>query len=187
LRVDESKLPAPAHPGKSEDGSKCGTDLFTRNISKSRTDPFTDPFTFTVGWLKQGHYSNHHNMDVVVLLRYGWPYLNDARKEAAAGEIRKMLRWCLSESLQKDGSFKPQDGDDSVEERTYFAVAFLSRVGFFDQSKRFWTTEDFPESEPIRRKIIEYIGKHQDSGGAGGGYYRDALDELTLKAKAAGE
>ena len=133
---------------------------------------------YPVGWLRRGRYSNHHNMDVAVLLRYGWPSLSDTQKQEAAGEIRKMLRWCLSESLQSDGSFRIEPGQDSVEEQIYFPVAFLARVGYFDKSRRFWTDEDFPEAEGIRQRILAYIERHRASGGAGGGYYQSAMDEL---------
>ena len=139
---------------------------------------------YPIGWLRGGfRYSNHHNMDVVVLLRYGWPYLSDSQKQAVSAEIRKMVRWCVTESLQSDGSFRLEAGEDSIEEQTYFAVAFLARAGYFDKSRLFWTTEEFPGADAHRQAIISFIGKHRASGGAGGGYYQDALDELKIKAK----
>jgi hypothetical protein len=58
-------------------------------------------------------------------------------------------------------------------------VAFLNRIGFFDQSKRFWTNQEFPEADGIRQRIIGYIVKHRDTGGT---YYEDALDELGYDA-----
>jgi hypothetical protein len=131
---------------------------------------------YPVGWLKRGGYSNHHNMDVVTLLRFGWPYLDDAQKKAVSVEIGKMVKWCATESLQPDGSFGQQQ--DSIEENTYFGVEFLDRIGYFDKSRRFWTSEEFPEAAAARLKIIAYIQKHESTGGTGGGYYRDALDAL---------
>jgi len=132
------------------------------------------------GWLENAQYVNHHNMDVVTLFRFGWPQASDAQKNAMATEINKMLQWCLTESLQQDGSFKSSkaDGADSLEEITAWGVAFLNRIGFFDRSKRFWTNQEFPEAEGIRQRIIAFILHHRASGGAGGGYYEDALDEL---------
>jgi hypothetical protein len=139
---------------------------------------------YPVGWLRgRGGYSNHHNMDVAVLLRYGWPFLNDSQKQDVAAELHKMLRWCLTQSLQPDGSFRTEAGEDSIEEQTYFGVAFLARIGYFDPSRRFWTTEDFPDAESRRQAILAFIAKHRASGGAGGGYYQDALDELRIKAR----
>jgi hypothetical protein len=119
-------------------------------------------------------------MDVVTLFKLGWSHASDAQKTAMATEINKMLPWCLTESLQPDGSFKRSeaDGADSLEESTAWGVAFLDRIGFFDQSKRFWTNQEFPEADGIRQRIIAYIVKHRDTGGAGGTYYEDALAEL---------
>jgi hypothetical protein len=118
-------------------------------------------------------------MDVVSLLRFGWPYLKAEQKQMASAEIDKMLRWCLRESLQADGSFRPQIGDDSMEELTYFGVEFLARIGYFDRSRRFWTTDDLPGGEAARQKIVAFIEKHLATGGAGGEYYRSALKDLT--------
>jgi hypothetical protein len=134
---------------------------------------------YPVGWLNGKGYSNHHNMDVVSLLRFGWPYLKAEQKQMASAEIDKMLRWCLRESLQADGSFRPQIGDDSMEELTYFGVEFLARIGYFDRSRRFWTTDDLPGGEAARQKIVAFIEKHLATGGAGGEYYRSALKDLT--------
>ncbi len=134
---------------------------------------------YHVGWLEDGHYTNHNNMDAVVLFKYAWPSMKAEQKNALAVEIRKMLDWCLSDSLQANGSFKlNSDDQDSAEEQTYFGVAFLSRVGFFDKSERFWTTESFPQSAEIKQRITNYILQHQSSGGAGGEYYQNALGLL---------
>ena len=92
-------------------------------------------------------------------------------------EIQKMLQWCLNESLQPDGSFKPHVADGSLEEGVYYGTSFLGRIGFFDKAERFWTDKDFPESEAIRNKIIDYIHKHSSSGGSGGSYYESALED----------
>jgi hypothetical protein len=137
---------------------------------------------YPVGWLDHGGYANHHNMDIVSLLRFGWPYLKPEQKQLASAEIGKMLRWCLRESLQADGSFQQQPGDDSIEELTYFGVEFLARVGYFDRSRRFWTAEEFPEADAARQRIVGFIEKHIDTGGAGGEYYHSALKDLTPPA-----
>lgn len=89
-----------------------------------------------------------------------------------------MLHWCLSESLQPDGSFRSIGEDQSIEEDQHFGVAFLARIGYFDKSVRFWTKEDFPEAEANRQKIIAFIKAHQNSGATGGGYYSSAMQEL---------
>jgi len=133
---------------------------------------------YPVGWLRKGHYCNHHEMDVVTLFKFAWPQASAAQKQAMTVEIQKMLHWCLTESLQPDGSFKVDSSDDSIEEGNSNGVSLLSRLGYFDKSERFWTTQDFPEAAGVREKIIANIKKHLASGGAGGAYYQGALKEL---------
>jgi hypothetical protein len=133
---------------------------------------------YPLGWLERGAYLNHNNMDVVELFRLGWSQATPAQREAMRVEIRKMLNWCLTESLQPDGSFKLQDSDDSLETSISFGTSFLVRLGYFDRSKRFWTDEDFPEVADVRAHIIQFIQAHIHSGGEGGVYYRDTLKDL---------
>ena len=97
-----------------------------------------------------------------------------------------MLHRCLTESLQTNGSFKILEVDVSIEEATYFGVEFLSRIGFFDKSKRFWADQDFPEAEGIRQQIISFI-EHQSGGAAGGSWYHDALKSLNNDKKSDAE
>jgi len=134
---------------------------------------------YPIGWLEDRHYVNHHNMDVVVLFRYAWPFMNEAQKQEASAEIGKMLQWCLKESALPDGSFRRSTGgDDSVEEGEYFGVAFLARAGYFDPSRRFWTTQAFPDAGQLRHRLIDFIEQHKATGAAGGAYYESALKEL---------
>jgi hypothetical protein len=138
---------------------------------------------FPAGWLLNGKHWDHLNMDVAELFRLGWPHASDAQKKAMATELRKMLHWCLTESLQPDGSFKFVEGDNSKEEGTYYGASFLARVGYFEKSKRFWTDQGFPEAASVRQRIISYIVKHQKSGATGGSYYRNALRQLGYRTE----
>jgi len=126
------------------------------------------------GWLTRHGYSNHHNMDVVVLFRYGWKYATPAQQAIIRAEFHKMLDWSLKKSLQPDGSFLVY-GDDSQEDAEYFGTAFLARLGYFDRAKRFWTDENFPEAPKVKERIAAFVRAHLNSGGEGGSYYRDAL------------
>lgn len=74
-------------------------------------------------------------------------------------------------------------GDNSKEESTYYGASFLARVGYFDKSKRYWTNQDFPDSEDVRKRIIGYIKAHLKNGGANGEYYSSALNELDFNAE----
>ena len=134
---------------------------------------------YPVGWNEHGLESNHNNMDVIVLMGASWKAMTAAQRRQGAAEISRMLHWCLTDSLQPDGSFKESPGgDDSIEEGEHFGVGFLARIGYFDKAKRFWTDKDFPEAEANRQHIIAFIKAHQSSGAAGGAYYSSALQEL---------
>jgi hypothetical protein len=133
---------------------------------------------YPVGWLWKGHYWNHNNMDVVTLFQYGWATASDQQRKTMQAEIEKMLHWCLADSLQPDGSFKPNLADGSLEESMEYGVSFLARIGFFDKSKRFWTSQDFPQAVEVRTRILAYVKKHQESGGAGGTQYQGVLEDL---------
>lgn len=133
---------------------------------------------YPVGWREHGVPSNHNNMDVIVLMQASWKSMTNAQRQHTAEEIREMLHWCLTESLQPDGSFRGDFGDDSIEEDEHFGVAFLARIGYFDKAKRFWTNEDFPEAETNRQRIIAFIKAHQSNGATGGAYYSSAMQEL---------
>ncbi len=140
---------------------------------------------YPIGWLENGRYLTHHNMDVVVLFQYAWPHMNEVQRRAASIEIGKMLQWCLKDSVLPDGSFRAgTGGEDSLEEDEYFGVAFLARAGYFDASRRFWTDQPFPEAENLRRRLIDFIQRHKASGAAGGAYYESALRELAAPSPA---
>jgi len=136
---------------------------------------------FPTGSLYEGQHYDHLNMDVAELFRLGWPHASEAQKKAIALELHQLLQWCLTESLQPDGSFKMWIGDNSKEESVYYGASFLSRIGYFDKSKRFWTEEDFPGAESVRQKIIAYIEQHLQSAATGGEYYKSALEDLHYK------
>jgi hypothetical protein len=129
------------------------------------------------GWLDDGHFTDHNNMVVAVLFGFGWHAADPTQRRIMAEQLQKMLDWCLTQSLQKDGSFA-HGGDDSIEENTYFGVAFLCRIGFFDAHRRFWTTKEFPEAPEIRQRIERFIAEHRKSGAVGGTYYENAMHEL---------
>jgi len=135
-----------------------------------------------LGWFYQGQAWNHNFVDAVELFKWSWPHASDEQKREVAAGIHDMLHRCLTESLQPDGSFKHLEIDQSIEEATYFGVEFLSRIGYFDKSKRFWTDQDFPDAENVRQNIISFIHR-QPGGAAGGSWYHDALNSLNSGKK----
>jgi hypothetical protein len=133
---------------------------------------------YPVGWLWHGDYWNHNNMDVVTMFMLGWPDASVEQRRHIRVEIRKMLSWCLTKSLQTDGSFKAIIADGSIEEAEIYGVDFLYLIGYFDPSKCFWTDESFPQASAVRERILRFVKKHEKSGGAGGGDYKDIHEEL---------
>ncbi|MBI4402772.1 MAG: M23 family metallopeptidase [Deltaproteobacteria bacterium] len=113
---------------------------------------------YPLGWRHaDGTMSNHHNYDVVRLLRLGWAHLPEEQRTQARPMIAHMLGWCLSESLQPDGSFKVNRSDDSLGDSYYFGVSLLFEVGYFNKAHRFWTEQEFPDADTIRIKILAKI------------------------------
>jgi len=112
-----------------------------------------DDVEFPTGIRFNGHYENHLNWDVVKIFKYAWPALDTATRRQAGAEISKMLKWCFTESLQPDGSFKISDLDDTMGDAYYYGVSFLSDAGYFSAKDRFWTKQDFPGGAALQAKI----------------------------------
>ncbi len=68
-------------------------------------------YEYPFGWLEEGQKSNHHNYDVVRLFRVGWPQMSAEQRDLARGEMRRMLAFCLDQTMHADGSFKLMDED----------------------------------------------------------------------------
>jgi hypothetical protein len=138
---------------------------------------------YPVGWLWNNAYWNHNNMDIVTLFQYGWQKATVQQRNDMKIEIDSMLQWCLTKSLKADGSFPAIPPDGSVEEAQYYGISFLTRIGYFDPRKRFWTDQDFLESSQVKERLVAYIKKHQSTGGSGGDYYKSALEDLGYFSK----
>jgi hypothetical protein len=125
-----------------------------------------DGVNFPAGILFDGHYENHLNWDAVKIFRYAWPYLDDPTRKQVQSEISRMLDWCLTKSLQPDGSFKVSDLDDTVGDAYDYGVYFLRETGYFRREDRFWTDQDFPDAKSVHDRIeakIKSMGLN-DSG-----------------------
>ena len=122
------------------------------------------------GWLWHGAFWNHNNMDVVTLFRYAWSTADQARRNAMRREIGRMPHWCLTDSLQPDGSFRSNIADSSLEDAEYYGVSFLKRAGFFDSSERFWTDRTFPEADEVKARIRHFVEAHRSTGILGDAY-----------------
>jgi hypothetical protein len=111
---------------------------------------------YPYGWLEDGRMTNHHNYDVVALLRLGWEHADEQQRTLARQEIAKMLDWCLAESIEPDGTFKLND-ESTLGGAFYFGTAFLNEIGYFNKANRFWTDEKFPEADALRVKIRDRL------------------------------
>jgi hypothetical protein len=112
-----------------------------------------DKLDFPAGIRMNGHYENHLNWDAVKIFRMAWPAMDEATRSQASAEISRMLDWCLTNSLQPDGSFKMSDLDDTLIDACSYGDYFLNETGFYDRKKRFWTDQDFPNTDTIRNRI----------------------------------
>jgi hypothetical protein len=133
-----------------------------------------DRVNFPAGIRFNGEYENHLNMDVVKILRLTWPDLDESTRQQARAEISQMLDWCLTKSLQPDGSFKVSELDDTTGDAFNYGVSFLNEAGYFKRADRFWTDQDFPESNAIRDRIeakLKSIGLNDPD-------MKDAFDQL---------
>jgi len=133
--------------------------------------------SYPTGWLWKGQYWNHNNMDVVALFHYGWDQASAAQRTAMAAEIDRMVKWCLHDSLQPDGSFQMNIADVSLEDAEYYGASFLARIGFFDPTQRFWTDREFPAAAEVKQRILGFVRAHQSSGPTGD-HYRSTLEAL---------
>lgn len=121
-----------------------------------RTTLAIKDFEYPYGWLEDGKMSNHHNYDAARLFHLGWEHASPAQGEEIRGGIRRMLRFALEESLQPDGTFA-DPSEDTLGGSFYFAVALLHEVGYFGKSNRFWTAEEFPKAEEVRKRVRSRI------------------------------
>lgn len=110
-----------------------------------------DIVNFPAGIRFDGHYEDHLNMDVVKIFRLTWPALDEPTRQQARAEISRMLDWCVTKSLQPDGSFKVSELDDTTGDAFSYGVSFLNEAGYLRRESRFWTDQDFPESHAIPR------------------------------------
>jgi hypothetical protein len=112
-----------------------------------------DRVSFPAGILFDGHYENHLNWDAVKIFRMAWPALDEQTRRKARAEIAGMLHWCLTKSYQSDGSFKVSDLDDTPGDAFRYGIWFLQEAGYFKRKDRFWTDQDFPNADQVRRQI----------------------------------
>jgi hypothetical protein len=109
---------------------------------------------FPFGWRFNGHFENHLSWDAAKIFRYAWPYSSDSDRSKIAAEIAAMLDWCLKETLSEAGDFKVSELDDTPGDAFENGIWFLCEIGYFDRARRFWTNQDFPDAEALRKSPL---------------------------------
>jgi len=107
---------------------------------------------YPFGWREEGQMSNHHNYDVVRLFRIGWPQMDATQCDLARVEMRKMMEFCLTETMNSDGSFKMMD-EDTLGSSFLFPISLLNELGYFRPSLRFWTWDSFPDAMKVADRV----------------------------------
>jgi hypothetical protein len=101
--------------------------------------------------------------------------LDEPTRARVRDEIQRMLDWCLSQSLQADGSFKTSEIDDTLGDAQMYGAWFLRDAGYFDSAQRFWTGKSFPDAEAVRGRIKA----RQEAMGLGDPSLKQAYDAVT--------
>ena len=97
-----------------------------------------DPYPY--GWRHMGRYNNHNLYDVAKIYKFGWPHMSPAERHRTKTQIRSMIEWSLSNTLEADGSLVADSTfSDSLADEYYFGVSFLDVVGYWQPERRFWT------------------------------------------------
>lgn len=115
---------------------------------------------YPAGWLHNGHFNNHNNYDVAKIFRFGWPHMTMAEKTQARAEIRRMLDWCLTHSMDNNGGFVMDASYyNSVEACYYFGISFLEEIGVFDPDRCFWSEDEFEDRDVLADKLQQALGQ----------------------------
>ncbi len=111
------------------------------------------------GWLENSKMTDHNNYDVVELFSRAWSHMRPDQRRQASLEIKKMVDWCLENSVRPTGELINPDKGDMVIDSYYFAAAFLDTVGYFNIQKRFWVDKGvlLADTEPLRKAMIAQL------------------------------
>jgi hypothetical protein len=93
---------------------------------------------------------------VARLFRVGWSQMDEQQRRLAQVEMRKMMDFCLQETMNSDGSFKLMD-EDTVGSSFLFPISLLNELGYFRPSLRFWTWDSFPDAMKVADLVEKRI------------------------------
>jgi len=136
---------------------------------------------YPVGWLRNGKYSNHHEMDVMALFHFGWPYMSDGLRKRAAVEIRKVCGGALMKACRRMVRSR-SPAAIPLRRRPASAHRCWIRRACSDKGQALLDERGFPEAAAARARIIRFVRLILETGGAGGTYYRHLLEDLGAAA-----
>ncbi len=109
------------------------------------------------GWLDAVGMTSHNNYDVAMLFQLGWSQIRPDQRQRAEQELGRLVDWCLTSAIARDGKISSRAIGESLPESYYFTIAFLDTVGYFDPAKRFWTDRSFPEAPAVRARLESHL------------------------------
>jgi hypothetical protein len=134
--------------------------------------------------LGQPTLADHNNYDLVTMFQQLWTAMSEPTKDDARREIKKLIDWCLTKSLQNNQEFAPSK-NMSPQNSYYYGVVFLQVVGFW-LSTPFWTTSPIPvpdgtlQPKDLAGKLLKRFNQKYNDGGT------DAQKVVELLEQASG-
>jgi hypothetical protein len=112
---------------------------------------------YPYGWLDPEGMTSHNSYDVAVLLRLGWDAMRADQRRRAAGELERLLSWCLDSAIAEDGTVVARAAGESLPESYYFTIALLDTVGFFARGVPFWRDRALPRADTLAARLREKV------------------------------
>ena len=111
-----------------------------------------EPYPY--GWKYKGRPNNHNNYDVVKIMKFRWSKMSAIQRKIAAEKIQFALSWMLSENVSPDSGFKlDMDFSDGLDSTFYFGISFLEVIGYWQKSKKFWTSRKINSMPGLCKKL----------------------------------
>lgn len=117
----------------------------TTNRIRERAYPY--------GWQDRGTQNCHHSYDVVRLVRFGWPLMNDKQKAFARAQLMIIVARTVRLSINSVGEVDTRPYNRAAE-AYYFCVSLLDEIGFFRLSRSFWMPFEFEHADELRQKLL---------------------------------
>jgi hypothetical protein len=111
---------------------------------------------YPYGWQDRGTQNCHHASDVVRLVRFGWPHMENVQQAFARSQLMIILARTLRLSINAVGQVDSRPYN-RIAEAYYFCASLLDELGYFRSSQNFWSTLTLAEAETLRLKLLEQL------------------------------